>query len=90
MAGIVFYGSSEDVQGFRPLLTRAMSFGIPTIVSDYPVTRKYVVDGVHRIIFSKNYPEALGYAFSRLISDGKLSRVVESVGSSGRLIAKKH
>ncbi|KAL6520678.1 hypothetical protein OROMI_032238 [Orobanche minor] len=88
MADIVLYGSSQDVQGFPPLLTRVMSFGIPIIVPDYPVIRKYVVDGVHGIIFSKNNPEALRYAFSRLISDGKLSRVVESVGSSGRMIAK--
>ncbi|KAL6573454.1 hypothetical protein OROHE_001913 [Orobanche hederae] len=88
MADIVLYGSPQDVQGFPPLLTRAMSFGIPIIVPDYPVIRKYVVDGVHGIIFSKNDPEALGYAFSRLISDGKLSRVAESVGSSARLRAK--
>ncbi|KAL6581903.1 hypothetical protein OROMI_005917 [Orobanche minor] len=88
MAGIFLYGSSQDVQGFPPLLTRAMSFEIPIIVPDYHVIQKYVVDGVHGIIFSKNDPEALGYAFSRLISDGKLFRVVEFVGSSGRLIAK--
>ncbi|KAL6572300.1 hypothetical protein OROMI_013258 [Orobanche minor] len=67
MADIVLYDSSQDVQGFPPLLTRAMSFGISIIVSDYRVIRKYVVDGVHGIIFSKNDPE------SRLISDGKLS-----------------
>ena len=42
MADIVLYGSSQDVQGFPPLLTRAMSFGIPIVASDYPVIKKYV------------------------------------------------
>lgn len=42
MADIVLYGSSQDVQGFPPLLTRAMSFGIPVIAPDYPVIKKYV------------------------------------------------
>ncbi|GFQ00337.1 hypothetical protein PHJA_002177700 [Phtheirospermum japonicum] len=88
MADIVLYGSSQDVQGFPPLLTRAMSFGIPVIVPDYPVIRKYVVDGVHGIIFSKNDPDSLRNAFSLLISEGKLSRVAKYVGSSARLRAK--
>lgn len=42
MADIVLYGSSQEEQGFPPLLTRAMSFGIPIIAPDYPVIRKYV------------------------------------------------
>lgn len=42
MADIVLYGSSQDVQGFPPLLTRAMLFGIPVIAPDYPVIKKYV------------------------------------------------
>lgn len=42
MADIVLYGSSQDEQGFPPLLTRAMSFGIPVIAPDMPVIRKYV------------------------------------------------
>ncbi|KAL3649966.1 hypothetical protein CASFOL_006369 [Castilleja foliolosa] len=88
MADIVLYGSPQDVQGFPPLLTRAMSFGIPVIVPDYPVIRKYVVDGVHGIIFSKNNPDALRNAFSLVISEGKLSRVAKYVGYSGRLRAK--
>lgn len=42
MADIVLYGSSQDEQAFPPLLTRAMSFGIPVIAPDYPVIKKYV------------------------------------------------
>ena len=42
MADIVLYGSSQDEQGFPPLLMRAMSFGIPVIAPDYPVIKKYV------------------------------------------------
>ena len=42
MVDIVLYGSSQDVQGFPPLLTRAMSFGIPIVAPDYPVVKKYV------------------------------------------------
>lgn len=42
MADIVLYGSAQDEQGFPPLLTRAMSFGIPVIAPDYPVIQKYV------------------------------------------------
>lgn len=42
MVDIVLYGSSQDEQGFPPLLTRAMSFGIPVIAPDYPVIKKYV------------------------------------------------
>ncbi|KAL7109258.1 hypothetical protein ACP275_06G164700 [Erythranthe tilingii] len=88
MADIVLYGSSQDEQGFPPLLTRAMSFGIPVIAPDKPVIRKYVVDGVHGVVFPKNDPEALKNAFSLLISEGKLSRFAHSVASSGRLRAK--
>lgn len=42
MADIVLYGSSQDVQGFPPLLIRAMTFGIPVIAPDFPVLKKYV------------------------------------------------
>ncbi|KAL0358555.1 UNVERIFIED_CONTAM: hypothetical protein Sangu_0704900 [Sesamum angustifolium] len=87
MADIVLYGSSQDEQGFPPLLTRAMAFGIPVIAPDFPVIRKYVVDGVHGIIFPKNDAEALTNTFSLLISEGKLSRFAHSVASSGRLHA---
>ncbi|KAH7839855.1 hypothetical protein Vadar_009711 [Vaccinium darrowii] len=88
MADIVLYGSSQDVQGFPPLLTRAMSFGIPVIAPDYPVIKKYVVDGVHGMIYPKHQPDALKRAFSLLISKGKLSKFAHSVASSGRLLAK--
>ncbi|XP_057789411.1 uncharacterized protein LOC131006247 isoform X2 [Salvia miltiorrhiza] len=88
IADIVLYGSSQEDQGFPPLLTRAMSYGIPIIAPDYPVIRKYVVDGVHGIIFPKKHAEALTNAFSLLISERKLSRFAHSVASSGRLRAK--
>lgn len=42
MADIVLYGSSQDEQGFPPLLIRAMTFGIPIAVPDIPVITKYV------------------------------------------------
>ncbi|XP_057981048.1 uncharacterized protein LOC131166467 isoform X2 [Malania oleifera] len=88
MADIVLYGSSQDEQGFPPLLTRAMSFGIPIIAPDFPVIKKYIVDGAHGIIFPKHNPEALMRAFSLLISNGKLSKFAHIVASSGRLLAK--
>lgn len=88
MADIVLYGSSQEEQGFPPLLTRAMSFGIPIIAPDYPVIRKYVVDGAHGITFPRNHPEALRNAFSLLISDRKLSRFARAVAASGKLRAK--
>ncbi|KAK3015816.1 hypothetical protein RJ639_007556 [Escallonia herrerae] len=88
MTDIVLYASSQDDQGFPPLLTRAMSFGIPVIAPDYPIIERYVVDGVHGIIFPKHKPEALMTAFSLLISEGKLSNFAHSVSTSGRLLAK--
>ncbi|XP_057463427.1 uncharacterized protein LOC130753402 [Actinidia eriantha] len=88
MADIVLYGSSQDVQSFPPLLTRAMSFGIPIVAPDYPVVKKYVVDGVHGMIYPKHNPEALMRALSLLISKGRLSRFAHAVASSGRLLAK--
>lgn len=42
MADIVLYGSDQDVQGFPPLLVRAMTFGIPIIAPDFPILKKYV------------------------------------------------
>ncbi|KAL2555557.1 UDP-Glycosyltransferase superfamily protein [Forsythia ovata] len=84
MADIILYGSSQDEQGFPPLLTRAMSFGVPVVSPDYPVIKKYVVDGVHGIIFPKHDARALLNAFSILISDGKLSDDAQSVASSGK------
>ncbi|CAL5407111.1 unnamed protein product [Camellia sinensis] len=72
MADIILYGFSQDVQGFPPLLTRAMSFGIPVITPEYPVIKKYVVDGVHGMIYPKHKPDAMMRAFSLLISKGKL------------------
>jgi hypothetical protein len=42
MADIALYGSDQDVQGFPPLLIRAMTFGIPVIAPDFPILKKYV------------------------------------------------
>ena len=42
MADIVIYASSQAEQGFPPLLTLAMSFGIPVIAPDLPDIRKHV------------------------------------------------
>lgn len=42
MADIVLYASSQDEQGFPPLLIRAMSFGVPVISPDFPVIKKHV------------------------------------------------
>ncbi|XP_068344729.1 uncharacterized protein [Pyrus communis] len=87
MADIVLYGSSQDLQGFPPLLIRAMTFGIPVIAPDFLVLKKYVVDGVHMIFFPKHNPDALMSAFSLMISNGKLSKFARTVASSGRLLA---
>ncbi|XP_048231729.1 uncharacterized protein LOC8281295 isoform X2 [Ricinus communis] len=88
MADIVLYGSSQDEQGFPPLIIRAMTFGIPVIAPDIPIMKKYVIDGVHALLFKKYNPDSLMRAFSLLISDGKLSRFGKTVASSGRLLAK--
>lgn len=88
MVDIVLYGSSQDEQGFPPLLTRAMSFGIPVIAPDYPVIKNYVIDGVHAMIFAKHKPDAIMTSFSLLISKGKLSNYAHSIASSGRSVAR--
>ncbi|KAJ7970514.1 Glycosyl transferase, family 1 [Quillaja saponaria] len=88
MADIILYGSAQDVQGFPPLLIRAMTFGIPVVSPDFAVLKKYVVDGVNGIFFPKHNPDALMRTFSLLISNGKLSKFAQAVASSGRLLAK--
>ncbi|XP_061975552.1 uncharacterized protein LOC133697166 [Populus nigra] len=88
VADIVLYGSSQDEQGFPPVLIRAMTFGIPVIAPDIPTMKKYVSDEAHGIFFSKYNPEALTRALSLLISNGKLSKFAETVAFSGRLLAK--
>ncbi|XWS66256.1 hypothetical protein CRYUN_Cryun05aG0184000 [Craigia yunnanensis] len=88
MADIVLYGSSQEEQGFPPLIIRAMTFGIPIITPDFPIMKKYVVDGAHGVFFPKHHPDALLKAFSLLISNGRLSRFAQTVASSGRLLAK--
>ncbi|KAK7268471.1 hypothetical protein RIF29_21170 [Crotalaria pallida] len=88
MADIILYGSAQDVQGFPPLLIRAMTFEIPVIAPDLPVLRKYVVDGVDGIFFTKHNPEALMNAFSLLLSNGRLSKFAQGIASSGRQLAK--
>ncbi|XP_061363796.1 uncharacterized protein LOC133307319 isoform X2 [Gastrolobium bilobum] len=88
MADIILYGSAQEVQGFPPLLIRAMTFEIPVVVPDFPVLRKYIEDGVHGIFFSKHNPEALMNAFSLLLSNGRLSKFAQAIGSSGKQLAK--
>ncbi|XP_042488448.1 uncharacterized protein LOC122068636 isoform X2 [Macadamia integrifolia] len=88
MADVVLYGPFQDEQGFPPLLIRAMSFGIPVIAPDLPVIKKYVIDGVHGLIFRKSQLDSLMRAFSLLISDRKLSKFAHAVASSGKLLAK--
>ncbi|KAI3695939.1 hypothetical protein L1987_78945 [Smallanthus sonchifolius] len=88
IADIVLYGSSQEEQGFPSLLTRAMAFGIPVIAPDYPIIRKYVVDGEHGILFSKDKPDELMKAFLLLTSNGKLSTYARTISSSGKLLAK--
>ncbi|KAK9911569.1 hypothetical protein M0R45_035466 [Rubus argutus] len=44
------------------------------IAPDFPVLKKYVVDGVHTIFFPRHDPDALLKAFSHMISNGKLSK----------------
>ncbi|KAK7343931.1 hypothetical protein VNO77_13063 [Canavalia gladiata] len=88
MADIILYGSAQDVQGFPPLLIRAMTFEIPIIAPDFPVLKKYIEDGVHGIFFSKHNPEALMNAFSLLLSNGRPSKFAQAIGSSGRQLAK--
>ncbi|OVA17912.1 Glycosyl transferase [Macleaya cordata] len=88
MADIVLHGSFQDEQGFPPLLIRAMSFEIPVIAPDLQVIKKYVVDGVHGLIFQKHDPDTLMRAFSLLVSKRKLSRFAHVVASSGKLLAK--
>ncbi|KAL9242083.1 hypothetical protein vseg_016119 [Gypsophila vaccaria] len=86
MADIVLYGSSHET--FPSLLIRAMSFGIPIIVPDVPVTRKYIVDGVHGMIFSEHNPDDLLRVFSTLLANGVLSKFGSAIGSAGKLLAR--
>ncbi|XP_023550213.1 uncharacterized protein LOC111808462 isoform X1 [Cucurbita pepo subsp. pepo] len=88
MADIVLYGSAQEIQSFPPLLIRAMSFEIPIMVPDLPALRNYIVGGVHGVIFPKHNPDALLSSFSRMISDGKLSRFARAIASAGKLLAK--
>ncbi|CAI9296184.1 unnamed protein product [Lactuca saligna] len=85
ISDIVLYGSSQDEQGFPSLLTRAMTFGVPIIAPDYPIIKKYVIDGENGIIFSKEKPDELMKAFLLLVSKGKLSNFATTIASSGRL-----
>ncbi|CAL1386938.1 unnamed protein product [Linum trigynum] len=88
MADIVLYGSSQDEQGFPPLITRAMTFGIPVMTPEIPIMKKYVSDESHVLFFPKYDPEALMRTFSLLISDGSLSKLARTLSVSGRLYAK--
>lgn len=58
MADIVLYGSSQDEQGFPPLLVRSMTFGIPSVVPDIPVITKYVCLFQFLIFISLNHEDS--------------------------------
>ncbi|KAL4367793.1 hypothetical protein GQ457_05G009590 [Hibiscus cannabinus] len=88
MADIVLYGSSQEEQGFPPLIIRAMAFGIPVITPDFPILKKYVVDGVDVVFFQKHQPGDLLRVFALFISNGRVSSFAQTVASSGRLLAK--
>ncbi|XP_058083227.1 uncharacterized protein LOC131231146 isoform X2 [Magnolia sinica] len=88
MADIVLYGSFQEEQGFPPLLIRAMSFEVPIIAPDLAIIKRYVVNGVHGLIFQAREPETLTRAFSILVSDMKLSKFAHVVASSGKLLAR--
>nr|XP_027104880.1 uncharacterized protein LOC113725741 isoform X1 [Coffea arabica] len=88
MADIVLYASPQDEQGFPPLLTRAMSFGLPIVALENPVIKRHVGDQVQGMIVAKHNPDALIKAFSLLISEAKLLKLAHSIASSGRLLAK--
>ncbi|KAF6134355.1 hypothetical protein GIB67_005747 [Kingdonia uniflora] len=87
-ADIILHGSFQDEQGFPPLLVRAMTFGIPVIAPDLPIITKYVIDGVHGLIFKKHKPDTLMRAFSLLVSKRELSKFAHVIASSGKLLAK--
>ncbi|CAN1258290.1 hypothetical protein LINPERPRIM_LOCUS9838 [Linum perenne] len=88
MADIVVYGSSQDEQGFPPLIVRAMTFGIPVLTPETSMMKKYVTDEAHVLFFPKYDPEALMRTFSLLISDGNISELARTLSVSGRLFAK--
>lgn len=89
MADIAIYGSLQDEQTFPPLLTRIMSLGIPVVVPDLPVISRYVVDGVHGMVFARHNPDDLLRIFPLLVSsEGKLSELADAVGSNAKHLAK--
>ncbi|GAB2270196.1 hypothetical protein Dimus_005100 [Dionaea muscipula] len=89
MADIILYASFQDEQGFPSLLARGMSFGIPVVVPNLPIMRKYVVDGVNGMVYARQNPNDLLRAFSFLVShDGRLSKFAVAVGYSGKRLAK--
>ncbi|RWR97248.1 Glycosyl transferase [Cinnamomum micranthum f. kanehirae] len=88
MADVVLYGSFKDEQGFPSLLIRSMSFEIPIIAPDLTVIKKYIVNGVHGVIFQSRNPDSLTRAFSLLIPNMKLSKVARAIASSGKLLAR--
>ncbi|KAG9441744.1 hypothetical protein H6P81_017598 [Aristolochia fimbriata] len=88
MADIVLYGSFQDEQGFPSLLTRAMFFEKPIIAPDLSIIKKYIVDGVHGLIFRARNLESLTRSFSLLVSGMKLSKFANVIATSGKLLAR--
>ncbi|XP_068646128.1 uncharacterized protein [Aristolochia californica] len=88
MADIVLYGSFHEEQGFPPLLIRAMSFEKPIIAPDLAIIKKYIVDGVHGLIFRASNLESFTRSFSLLVSGMKLSNFANVIATSGKLLAR--
>lgn len=87
-ADIVLYASAQEEQAFPALLTRAMKFGIPVVAPDIPAIQKYVVNGVHGMLYQQHKPDELLGAFSHLVSNGRVTKFAKAMASTGRLLAK--
>ncbi|KAL5981828.1 hypothetical protein ACLOJK_015894 [Asimina triloba] len=88
MTDIVIYSSFQEEQGFPPLLIRAMSFEVPIVVPDLAIIKRYILDGVHGMVYKAHNPDTLTRVLSVLISDMKLSEFAHVVAGSGKLLAR--
>ncbi|KAF3784394.1 hypothetical protein EJ110_NYTH30259 [Nymphaea thermarum] len=88
MSNVVLYGSFQDEQDFPPLLIRAMTFKRPIVAPNLTVIKAHVVDQVHGLIFDADNPDTLTTAFSRLVSNGKMSELSHVLASYGWQMAR--
>ncbi|CAN6477088.1 unnamed protein product [Victoria cruziana] len=88
MSNVVIYCSIQDEQDFPPLLIRAMTFKIPIVAPNVTIVKEYVVDGVHGLIFDADNPDTLITAFSRLVSNAKMSELSHVLASYGCQLAR--